>query len=123
MAQLAQSTHRLHPAKDLLDEFLFLLADRVSRVAGLPSLDGAGRFLRDMRRDLEGTQVGHQSPGVEALVRAEHAAWRDADFGHQEWHLALGGAGGGRRARVAHKAVAIVLEKHMPTWMRRTGFD
>ena len=48
MPQLSQAAHAFHPAEDLLDQFAFLLADAIARVARHAAVD---RTAFDLLRD------------------------------------------------------------------------
>src|SRR6266481_2323316 len=54
MPELAQPADRLHPAKDLLDQFPLSLADGIAGRTRRSIIDGAARdLLRDVRRHPE----------------------------------------------------------------------
>src|SRR6266850_5693399 len=62
MPELAQTADGLQPAKDLLDQFPFLLADRVAGMPRGPLVDrAAGNLLRDVRRDAERAHAGDEA--------------------------------------------------------------
>src|SRR6266545_1862844 len=72
MAELAQTADRLQPAEDLLDQFPFLLTDRIARMPCGPLVDRAALdLLRDMRRDAERAHAGDETGDVEALITAD----------------------------------------------------
>ena len=48
MAQFAQTADRLHPPKHFLDQFAFLLTDRVARMVGGAPVNCAMFLLRDV---------------------------------------------------------------------------
>ena len=84
MPQLAQATHRLHPAKDLLDELALLLTDGIAGMSRRASVDGAVGFLRHVRRDRPAAEIAHEGRDVESWLRHMYGIARQtaASIGH-----------------------------------------
>src|SRR5207342_2018792 len=72
VAELAQTTHRLHSAEDLFNPFPRALADRVAWMPGRAGIERATvRLLRDVGRGVELSQRVHKAAGVVAFVAAD----------------------------------------------------
>jgi len=75
MVDLPHAADRLHPPKDLLDEFPLLLADRVAGRPGGAAIDGAAaHHLGDVRCEAELTRRLDKRPLVEEFVGHHRAA-------------------------------------------------
>src|SRR4029077_13930073 len=72
MPQLPQPADGLHPAKDLLDQFAALLADRRAVVPGRPTVNRALFDLpRDMRCDAARADGGDKAGDIKVLVATD----------------------------------------------------
>src|SRR5581483_5013141 len=77
MARLPEQGDRLEPAEHFFDELALLLTDGIAGMTRRPRIDGTlavRAILRDVRREPETPERGHEAPRVVALVPADGGA-------------------------------------------------